>query len=228
MGKNGRQFGFVHALGTASARCDRPHILKMALALPFSAFLLCGEMVSTNAVTAFLDGNNSRFQIVSPCWYIVLPAGTKCMICPIFLTFGSPFLRCRKNTYINELCYFHTDENLLKSHFFRTSKKISADYQRIKGWKGKFFLLFLSQDPPTALRNVLQTRFHLKRYMQGDFTDVRWWCWRAWAHPTRSIGFAHARQYHCYVHDKISAEFNSAGILYSGDVDGRWCGGKGA
>ena len=147
MGKNGRQFGFVHALGTASARCDRPHILKMALALPFSAFLLCGEMVSTNAVTAFLDGNNSRFQIVSPCWYIVLPAGTKCMICPIFLTFGSPFLRCRKNTYINELCYFHTDENLLKSHFFRTSKKIPLIISGLKVEKENFSFCFCHRTP---------------------------------------------------------------------------------
>ncbi len=49
------------------------------------------------------------------------------------LTFRFPFLGYRKNAYINKLYYSLTDENLLKSHFFRTSKKISADNQRIKG-----------------------------------------------------------------------------------------------
>ena len=49
------------------------------------------------------------------------------------LTFGFPFLGCHKNTYISKLDYSLTDENLLKSHFFRTSKKIFADNQRIKG-----------------------------------------------------------------------------------------------
>lgn len=49
------------------------------------------------------------------------------------LTFGLSFLRCRKNTYISKLGYGLTDENLLKSHFFRTSKNFSADNQRIKG-----------------------------------------------------------------------------------------------
>ena len=123
----------------------------MAFALAFSAFMLCGETVSTNAVTAFLRVDNSRFQMVTSCWCIVLPAGTSRMIKRKILTFGFPFLRCRKNTYISKLDYSLTDENLLKSHFFRTSKKISAGNQRIKGWKGNVFLLALSQDPPTAL-----------------------------------------------------------------------------
>ena len=52
----GRQFGFIHALGT-----------NLAFALAFSAFMLCGETVSTNVVTAFLRGDNSRFQMVTSC-----------------------------------------------------------------------------------------------------------------------------------------------------------------
>ena len=63
----GRQFGFIHAPGDKFGLVQRPKHGRMAFALAFSAFMLCGETVSTNVVTAFLRGDNSRFQIVTSC-----------------------------------------------------------------------------------------------------------------------------------------------------------------
>ena len=38
--------------------------------------------------------------------------------------------------------------------FVKDWKNQMLDYQALKGWKGKFFPLFLSQEPPTALRGA--------------------------------------------------------------------------
>ena len=65
-----------------------------------------------------------------------------------------PFLEWRKNTYISKLAYIISEEFLQKSRFFRRWKIFIADYQPFKDWKRKFFPLFVSKDPPTALRSA--------------------------------------------------------------------------
>ena len=50
------------------------------------------------------------------------------------------------------------------------------DNQALKGWKGKFFPLFLSQDPPTALWNAFEKCMTKKRYMQGKCAVIELTC----------------------------------------------------
>ena len=55
-------------------------------------------------------------------------------------------------------------------------KNQMLDYQSLKGWKGIFFPLFPSQDPPTALRSASENRLMIKRYMQGECTVIKLTC----------------------------------------------------
>ena len=50
------------------------------------------------------------------------------------------------------------------------------DNQALKGWKGKFFPLFPSEDPPTALRSAFEKRMTKKRYMQGKCAVIELTC----------------------------------------------------
>ena len=50
------------------------------------------------------------------------------------------------------------------------------DNQALKGWKGKFFPLFPSEDPPTALRSASEKRMTKKRYMQGKCAVIELTC----------------------------------------------------
>ena len=60
-----------------------------------------------------------------------------------------------------------------KLRFVKDWKSQMLDYQTLKGWKGKFFPLFLSQDPPTALRSASEILTRKMRYVQGEWA-VMW------------------------------------------------------
>ena len=62
------------------------------------------------------------------------------------------------------------------------------DNQALKGWKGNFFPLFLSQDPPTALWSAFEKRMAKKRYMQGECAVIELTCV---GESERQFGFVH-------------------------------------
>lgn len=62
------------------------------------------------------------------------------------------------------------------------------DNQALKGRKGNFLPLFLSQDPPTALWSASENHLVKKRYMQAECTVIELTCVDKSQLP---IGFVH-------------------------------------
>ena len=95
------------------------------------------------------------------------------------LTFGLPFLECRKNSYISKLDYSLTDENLLKSHFFRTSKKFPLIISGLKVEKEIFSFYLCHRTPQLPCEACYKLAFIKSAICRailalcGDDADVR-------------------------------------------------------